>query len=382
MNEELINTAVSFLKDPKVGSSPLNKKVEFLEAKGLSQEEIEEALRRANGQSSTENNGSNVAPSSSYQPMQANYQQPPIDYYNVVPQVPDRSWKDYFIMATATAGVTYGLYQVFTKYLVPSILPPTQKSIDDDKEKVNEEFLKIDKLLEQMSVEQEEIKTSNENKLKEIDVMIENVNDFLSKFNKDKLKFDDDLRLMKLEVDNLRNTVEKNMSATKENLKDELHEIVEELSSLKNLIKTRAESSGPEPSRKIAPASSIPSASEILKKASSSNSSTEKVTKSPEPLERSKSSSFQTSSIPGFTPGIPEWQLKHKQKEEEIAQGKVSNETHNNASDKESEDKSNNINASASSESVSGITAEEKNIKEKISKVGVPSWQLNAKANT
>ena len=48
MNDELINSAVSFLRDPNVASAALAKKVEFLESKGLNQEEIEEALKRVN----------------------------------------------------------------------------------------------------------------------------------------------------------------------------------------------------------------------------------------------------------------------------------------------------------------------------------------------
>ena len=119
-----------------------------MESKGLNQEEIEEALKRANDNSTTtssssssssvaSSNLSNTTSSPSYQSQQQQqvYSQPPIDYYNVVPPppVPEKSWKDYFIMATATAGVTYGLYQVVTRYLIPSIIPPSQSSIDKDK---------------------------------------------------------------------------------------------------------------------------------------------------------------------------------------------------------------------------------------------------------
>ena len=86
MNEELINSAVSFLKDPQVGGSPLTKKVEFLESKGLNQEEIEEALKRANDNSTTtssssssssvaSSNLSNTTSSPSYQSQQQQQQQ-------------------------------------------------------------------------------------------------------------------------------------------------------------------------------------------------------------------------------------------------------------------------------------------------------------------
>ena len=59
MREDLIQTAVRFLQDEKVASSPLAKRVSFLESKGLSQAEIEEAMTRTRNGSS---NGNNLPP--------------------------------------------------------------------------------------------------------------------------------------------------------------------------------------------------------------------------------------------------------------------------------------------------------------------------------
>lgn len=424
MNEELINSAVSFLKDPQVGGSPLTKKVEFLESKGLNQEEIEEALKRANDNSTTtssssssssvaSSNLSNTTSSPSYQSQQQQqvYSQPPIDYYNVVPPpppVPEKSWKDYFIMATATAGVTYGLYQVVTRYLIPSIIPPSQSSIDKDKETINEEFMKIDKILDQLTFEQEEIKHANETKLSEIDTVIENVNDFLNKYNKDKLKFDDDLRLMKLEIDNLNNSIEKNMHLTKENINDELGEISQELQSLKNLIKARSGSNnnqtnggngGGIEARKIAPVSSIPSASEILKKARAKNAASTTPEPKQEPVKSEDTKSEDTKSketkseetkrSEGITKngvmaaGIPSWQLQHKEKEaqEKSNQEQTSNNNNNNNNSSGIPVWQQAAAAAAATSSVDTSKSEEE-IKEKIKSVGVPAWQLNASTSS
>lgn len=383
MNEDLISSAVSFLQDPNVTTSPLNKKIEFLQSKGLNEQEIEEALNRANNSStatttSIASNGLGNGQST----LQSAYATPapPIDYYNVAPPVPERTWKDYFIMATATAGVTYGLYQVVSKYVIPSIIPPTQSNIDQDKAQIDEEFIKIDKLLEELSTEQKEIKQLNEEKLKEVDQVINNVNDFLTKYNKDKLTFDDDLRLMKLEIDNLRNSIEKNLKLTKDNLKDDLQDINSELTSLKSLIKLR---STKESDRKITPVSSIPSASEILKRAKQSSSSPAPVAatasaaspsaspvaahtpvSTPAQASNSSSASPLASSLnpepeapkpnevrftepttnDGVTAaGIPEWQMKHKLQEEQDRQKN-----------------------------------QDSLVNETINKVGVPAWQLNS----
>ena len=403
MNEDLINSAVSFLKDPNVALSPLNKKVEFLETKGLNEHEIEEALKRANNDSSS---SSSSTPSSSQTLTPSNSQQqgpPPVpyDYYGMAPQPPERTWKDYFIMATATAGVTYGLYQVVSRYLIPSIIPPLQSRVDADKEAIDEEFIKIDKVLEQMGAEQKEIKDANEKKLDEIDVVIDNINDFLSKYNKDKLKFDDDLRLMKLEVDNLQNSVEKNMKLTKDNIQDELSEITEELGSLKNLIKARSganassENSGP---RKVAPVSSIPSASEILKKAKAKSTNNAPTTGSntsskPNSGEHSNQSSNITSpvqnfattlketrpSTPGniFAAGIPEWQLKHKQAEEQAEKNKEEDKKQEGPNTQEGEDDEQSLIPAWQQQALKEGNDDEV-VKKSIENVGVPAWQLSA----
>ncbi|EGW34180.1 uncharacterized protein SPAPADRAFT_59613 [Spathaspora passalidarum NRRL Y-27907] len=395
MNDELINSAVAFLKDPQVVNSPLTKKVEFLETKGLNQQEIEEALRRVSEPASETATTPTTSSSTSTAVQSVRPSPPPIDYY-AAPPVPERSWKDYFIMATATVGVTYGLYQVFSRYLVPSILPPTQTAIDKDKEKIEEEFLKVDKILEQLSQDQETMKTNNEAKLKDIDTVIENVNDFLSKYNKDKLKFDDDLRLMKLEIDNLSNSIEKNMSLTKENINDELSEITQELTSLKNLIKARnGQSNGKE--RKIAPVSSIPSASEILKRAKAKTETPSpevpkaKPVDTPSPVVSTPSQERVGSvTIDGVTAGgIPAWQMKDKEKEEQQEREKEQQPSKEAETVVEAPSPSSSSNgipawqaAAATAASAPPTAKTEEEIQEKIASIGVPSWQLNANKNS
>lgn len=50
---ENISAAIKFLSDPKVQSAPLAKRIAFLESKGLSQSEIQEALAKVNGNAPT-----------------------------------------------------------------------------------------------------------------------------------------------------------------------------------------------------------------------------------------------------------------------------------------------------------------------------------------
>lgn len=65
--EGLINSAISFLKNPSVVSSPLAKKIAFLESKGLTASEIQIALNRANNDNNSSNEMNNSNNLSSHQ---------------------------------------------------------------------------------------------------------------------------------------------------------------------------------------------------------------------------------------------------------------------------------------------------------------------------
>ncbi|KAI4151840.1 MAG: hypothetical protein LQ340_003263, partial [Diploschistes diacapsis] len=118
--EDLINSAVSFLQDPSVASSPLEKRRAFLTSKNLTEEEVQLALARAGGDPSLAAQAPTNYP---YTPQQQQRISPPPGYgygnYSYgpyppwppnPPEPPRRDWRDWFIMATVTAGVGYGVY--------------------------------------------------------------------------------------------------------------------------------------------------------------------------------------------------------------------------------------------------------------------------------
>jgi peroxin-14 len=100
--EDLLHNAILFLNDPQVQTSSLASKISFLEGKGLNEDEIQEAIRRArSGQGST----SGVTRSYERQ------QQEPLRYagggdYGYAqgvmraPEPPKRDWRDLFVSYT------------------------------------------------------------------------------------------------------------------------------------------------------------------------------------------------------------------------------------------------------------------------------------------
>lgn len=102
---EMVQSAVSFLSDPKVQSSSIAQRIAFLETKGLNSHEIDEALRQAGmaGQGSQQQSSPQVA--RSYAP----YQQGPYGNSPYAPPQQTRDWRDWFIMAVVTGTVGYGV---------------------------------------------------------------------------------------------------------------------------------------------------------------------------------------------------------------------------------------------------------------------------------
>lgn len=92
-----VASAVAFLREPAVASAPISKRVQFLEAKGLSANEIDEALRSVGDLQRF--------PSAALPPTSPrNYNQ------NYAPYDARASdWRDWFIMTIVGGGVAYVL---------------------------------------------------------------------------------------------------------------------------------------------------------------------------------------------------------------------------------------------------------------------------------
>jgi len=129
--EHLISTAVKFLQNPKVMSSPLYQKRSFLEKKGLTQEEINLAVERS-GVKETAVSDMQLAPQPPPPGFQPNVMGP---HPNAIvpayaPIHPQSTWgriRDLTMTSVIVVGVSYGFYNLFHRYLRPLILGKTQQ---------------------------------------------------------------------------------------------------------------------------------------------------------------------------------------------------------------------------------------------------------------
>lgn len=114
MREDLVKSAVSFLSDPKVQSAPLAKKVSFLESKGMTAEEIEEAMGRVSGKTTVQpatSSATTVAPA----PAVYTAMPPP------VPQRPSYDWRDIFVASVLAGGISYGVWTLAKVSMQPAL---------------------------------------------------------------------------------------------------------------------------------------------------------------------------------------------------------------------------------------------------------------------
>ena len=96
--QDLVQNAVLFLQDPKTQSSPLTSKIEFLQAKGLNESEIQDALSRSSSSSTQSNQSQSIGgPSSGYG--EGGYGM----RYEMAPVPPKRDWRDLFVCPPSTA---------------------------------------------------------------------------------------------------------------------------------------------------------------------------------------------------------------------------------------------------------------------------------------
>jgi len=126
LREDVLASAVAFLQNPKVQESPLARRIAFLESKGLTADEVQEALRRANpSTASTASTATSAAPAAAsaaapagtvqYAVAPAGY--PPgtvivpathaASHGSLTQRASATSWKDIFIGAVLAGGTGY-----------------------------------------------------------------------------------------------------------------------------------------------------------------------------------------------------------------------------------------------------------------------------------
>ncbi|PPQ88658.1 hypothetical protein CVT25_010234 [Psilocybe cyanescens] len=236
--QELINNAVVFLADPKTQASPVTQRIQFLEAKGLSPQEIDIAMKQA------------AFASPSRVPYANSYAPNPYTVASVQRQRWD--WRDYFITAVVSGTVTYGAVSLFQKYLLPHLQPPTSTAYEEDRDALTAQFDAAEALLKEIQSETAAVRAAVEEQKERIDQTTEDVKSVVVELRDGETKTRDEMREIREEVTNIREMLPKMIEKNKESQNQSLAELQQELKSLKALLLSRA------PTVSSTPASPLP----------------------------------------------------------------------------------------------------------------------------
>ncbi|KAL8923989.1 MAG: hypothetical protein Q9208_004273 [Pyrenodesmia sp. 3 TL-2023] len=266
VREDLISSAVSFLQDPSVSGSPLDKRIAFLQSKNLTQEEIDVALARAGDISSQ------APPPPPFPPLQSRgypsqqvtrgtqansyglgYGPYPSGPWAQPVEPPRRDWRDYFIIATLTSTLGYTLYTLSRRYITPLISPPTRPQIESDKASIDASFTRAFDLIDQLASDTAEIKTREQERTEKLDKSLREVYAVVEELRKAKKRGEMDSDMLKWEVQSLHDLVPKALEGWKKSGDGRLEELSAEVRSVKRMMGARLGNTGPSSSTSLNP---------------------------------------------------------------------------------------------------------------------------------
>ncbi|CAG8494342.1 1751_t:CDS:2 [Acaulospora morrowiae] len=237
IRQELVKSAVDFLNDPKVQSSPLQKRVAFLERKGLTSNEIEEAIKQAKG-------GGGELPTAA---VPSQVQTLPVSAQVALappPPVPRLDWRDFFIGAVLIGGIGYAMVEVAKKYIGPLLKTPTADELERDKQFLSDQFTIASETLDIVKADTNVARKNIDEQSSRIKETLETLDNLLKDMKVQEEKRDNDLKILKEDVDAIRNLIPKLIEGTKESQAQSLAELQSELKSLKSLLSNRRISTG------------------------------------------------------------------------------------------------------------------------------------------
>lgn len=256
MREDHIASAIAFLRESQVASAALAKKVDFLESKGLTNEEINEALKRVHEDSQGASTSTTTAGPTSPTAFPSEYIPPRPNYMlQTPPPVPRRDWKDYFVMATVSVGLAYGIYECTRRYVLPMIMPPTPAALEADKEALEAEFERTEQLVKQLQEDTAAIMKQEKLRTVEFNRVMNQAREVIESIKDQSEERKQESKLALTNVESLRDLLPRALKQHSEVQANAITELQTELKSLKQLLFRRQAGVTPQ----VPPASSVPS---------------------------------------------------------------------------------------------------------------------------
>ncbi|KAJ3177840.1 peroxisomal membrane protein pex14 [Gaertneriomyces sp. JEL0708] len=266
--EDVIQSAVRFLKDPKVQESPLTKRIAFLETKGLTNEEIELALQR----SGTSNGTSGAVTTTTT--VQTGQQVPgypasgaPMGYGMIVqaPIPQPYTWKDYALGTIGAVGAGYGIYSLVKTYVLPHLLPTTE-SLASSTQELTTHLTASNNVLNAIQAETAAVLAAVETQTQKVTQALDDMQTVIGDIKKNEENREKDIEQLKKDVESVRDLVPVMLEKQASSQSSLITDLQSEIKSLKSLLLNRripinangtpASDGTPSPSGDSTPASS------------------------------------------------------------------------------------------------------------------------------
>ncbi|PWN42830.1 hypothetical protein IE81DRAFT_301382 [Ceraceosorus guamensis] len=245
---DMVQSAVSFLLDPAVSTSTMDQRLQFLSSKGLTQSEIQEALRL----SSTTTSSTHLSPAPSAQgqvgPFQSHqsyaqsapyYAAPAGQYPYGQPNQRANDWRDWFIMAVVAGTAGYGVMSLARKYLLPHLKPPNADVLTTDLESLTAKYDAVSSQLSALEETTESVKVGVEEQRKAVDQGIKEVESAVDLIKKGETRRDEEIKKVVDEVEEIKKSLPKMFEKTQSAQAQSLSDLQSELKSLKSLLVSR-----------------------------------------------------------------------------------------------------------------------------------------------
>lgn len=298
---DMIASAVSFLEDPNVQSSPMSQRISFLESKGLSSQEIDIALgqvgRAAMGPMGQRHNAGAAHAMAPTYPMMPAY--PPVRAR--------RDWRDWFIMGVVSGTVGYGVIALARKYIYPHLQPPNQSVLEEEREALASKYDEVAVHLEELDQTTEAMSQGLATQRSAIEESVREVNEFVAESRAREEQRDKDLDQMKTDIESMREELAGMLDRSRKSSITALTDLQGELKSLRSLLVSRGGLSTPgAPSTGVSAQTPSATSGPSAAAGTATNGGSETST--------SPSENQATSARPA--PRIPAWQLAEPQDED------------------------------------------------------------------
>ncbi|KAH6595896.1 hypothetical protein BASA61_003650 [Batrachochytrium salamandrivorans] len=210
--EDLVANAVKFLRDPKVQTAPLAKRLAFLETKGMTSAEIEAALARATMMASN-----TAAVASDLPPL------PPKDLTAAYP----------------TAAMTYGAFLLVENYIKPLMIFPTSAVIKADTERIETQLGAASQSVDLVRVQTLDVIKAIESNADDLQKSLTGMAETIKSLEDADEKRDGQIDRMDQEMASIKAMVVKMTDRSKDHQDEVLTELQNELKSLKSLLLNR-----------------------------------------------------------------------------------------------------------------------------------------------